>query len=242
MTGRFPQVRPRRLRATRHATTRRRDPAPPAELVLPMFIREGTASAIPISSMPGVQQHSLDSFRRALNEAAEQGVGGVNLFGVPTTKDAEGSARPTPTASSTSRSASRRKRWATHSSCSPTCASTSSPTTATAVCSRPTARSTTTRRSCATATWRWPAEAGAELVCMSGMMDGQIAAARDALDSAGTAAPRSWRTRRSTRARSTGRSARPWRRPAGRPPDLPDRRRRRSAGAPRGPARHRGGR
>ncbi|KTR42669.1 delta-aminolevulinic acid dehydratase, partial [Curtobacterium oceanosedimentum] len=63
----------------------------PAELVLPMFIREGATDALDISSMPGLQQHSPHSFRRPLNEAAEQGVGGLNLFRVPTSKDAHGS-------------------------------------------------------------------------------------------------------------------------------------------------------
>jgi porphobilinogen synthase len=62
----------------------------PADLVLPMFIREGAKEAIPLGSMPGVQQHSLDSFERALVEAAEAGIGGVMLFGVPENKDATG--------------------------------------------------------------------------------------------------------------------------------------------------------
>jgi porphobilinogen synthase len=63
----------------------------PAELILPMFIREGAAEAVPVSSMPGVVQHSLDSFKVALIEAAEAGIGGVNLFGVPEHHDAIGS-------------------------------------------------------------------------------------------------------------------------------------------------------
>ncbi|MFD3443364.1 porphobilinogen synthase [Microbacteriaceae bacterium 4G12] len=84
--------RPRRLRSTpamRRLTAETR--LHPADLVLPMFVREGLTAAAPITSMPGVQQHSLDSFRRALAEAAEAGVGGVMLFGVPETRDAEGS-------------------------------------------------------------------------------------------------------------------------------------------------------
>ncbi|WP_438501974.1 porphobilinogen synthase [Planctomonas deserti] len=84
--------RPRRLRSTpamRRLTAETR--LHPADLVLPMFVREGLTDAAPIGSMPGVQQHSLDSFRRALAEAAEAGVGGVMLFGVPETRDAEGS-------------------------------------------------------------------------------------------------------------------------------------------------------
>jgi porphobilinogen synthase len=63
----------------------------PAELILPMFVREGANEAQPIASMPGVVQHSLDSFKAALHEAAEAGIGGVNLFGVPETHDAVGS-------------------------------------------------------------------------------------------------------------------------------------------------------
>jgi porphobilinogen synthase len=63
----------------------------PAELVLPMFVREGVTEPVPISSMPGVVNHSLDSLRRAVVEAAEAGVGGVMLFGIPTHKDAIGS-------------------------------------------------------------------------------------------------------------------------------------------------------
>ena len=68
----------------------------PAELVLPMFVLEGATEPNPISSMPGVVQHSLDSLRRAIAEAAEAGLGGVMLFGVPTTKDAIGSGATDP--------------------------------------------------------------------------------------------------------------------------------------------------
>lgn len=63
----------------------------PAELILPMFVREGVTEPAPITSMPGVVQHSIDSLTRAAVEAAEAGVGGVMLFGVPETRDAIGS-------------------------------------------------------------------------------------------------------------------------------------------------------
>jgi porphobilinogen synthase len=63
----------------------------PADLVLPMFVREGASEPLAISSMPGVEQHSLDSFRRALAAAADAGIGGVMLFGVPEHKDSVGS-------------------------------------------------------------------------------------------------------------------------------------------------------
>jgi porphobilinogen synthase len=85
-------IRPRRLRATpalRRLVAETR--LHPAELVLPMFVREGLGEPVPISSMPGVVNHSLDSLRRAVVEAAEAGVGGVMLFGIPEHKDAIGS-------------------------------------------------------------------------------------------------------------------------------------------------------
>ncbi|MCP3421733.1 porphobilinogen synthase [Nocardioides sp. STR3] len=63
----------------------------PSSLVLPVFIREGLAEPHPVSSMPGVVQHSRDSLRRAVTEAAELGLGGVMLFGIPEHKDATGS-------------------------------------------------------------------------------------------------------------------------------------------------------
>ncbi|MFN3602990.1 MAG: porphobilinogen synthase, partial [Dietzia sp.] len=55
------------------------------------FVREGAQEPRPISSMPGVVQHSRSSLLAAVREAAELGLGGVMLFGIPTTKDARGS-------------------------------------------------------------------------------------------------------------------------------------------------------
>ncbi|THG30200.1 porphobilinogen synthase [Naasia lichenicola] len=95
MTG--PVIRPRRLRATpalRRLISETR--VHPADLVLPMFVREGASEPQPIGSMPGVVQHSLDSLRAALVEAAEAGIGGVMLFGVPSTRDAIGSGATDP--------------------------------------------------------------------------------------------------------------------------------------------------
>ncbi len=68
----------------------------PAELILPLFIREGATEPTPIGSMPGVQHHTLDSLKRAATDAAEAGVGGVMLFGVPLTRDATGSQASAP--------------------------------------------------------------------------------------------------------------------------------------------------
>lgn len=68
----------------------------PADLVLPAFVREGIGEPVPVSSMPGVVQHTLDSLRRAAAEAAAAGVSGIMLFGVPAVKDAVGSAGTDP--------------------------------------------------------------------------------------------------------------------------------------------------
>jgi porphobilinogen synthase len=56
-----------------------------------MFVKEGATEPIPISSMPGVVQHTRDSLRKAAVEAVQAGVGGLMIFGVPVTKDATGS-------------------------------------------------------------------------------------------------------------------------------------------------------
>jgi porphobilinogen synthase len=68
----------------------------PRQLVLPLFVREGLAESVEIGSMPGVAQHSLDSLRAAAVAAAEAGVGGVMLFGVPAVRDARGSGADDP--------------------------------------------------------------------------------------------------------------------------------------------------
>ena len=68
----------------------------PSQLVLPMFVREGIAEPVEISSMPGVLQHTMDSLRGAVAEAAGAGIGGVMLFGVPEKRDATGSAGDDP--------------------------------------------------------------------------------------------------------------------------------------------------
>ncbi|GAB3856635.1 porphobilinogen synthase [Nocardioides maradonensis] len=92
-----PVVRPRRLRTTAALremvaeTTLR-----PAQLVLPVFVREGASEPIAISSMPGVVQHTRDTLRKAVVEAAEAGIRGVMLFGIPETKDAVGSGATDP--------------------------------------------------------------------------------------------------------------------------------------------------
>lgn len=90
-----PTIRPRRLRRTPALRRMVAETSVEArQLVLPMFVREGIDAPVPISSMPGQVQHTRDSLRAAVTEAAEAGIGGVMLFGVPEDdkKDAEGSA------------------------------------------------------------------------------------------------------------------------------------------------------
>ena len=93
----FPQHRPRRLRTTpamRRLTAQYR--LDPAELILPAFVREGLTEPNPLASMPGVVQHTLGSLRKAAAEAVELGVGGIMLFGIPAERDAVGSAGTDP--------------------------------------------------------------------------------------------------------------------------------------------------
>lgn len=87
-----PVIRPRRLRQSPAFRSLAREVrVHPADLVLPAFVLEDAREPVAIASMPGVVQHSLDSLRRAAGEAAEAGVGGIMLFGVPRERDAIGS-------------------------------------------------------------------------------------------------------------------------------------------------------
>ena len=93
----FPEVRLRRLRQSPAVRDLVRETSlQPPQLVLPMFVREGLSEPVAIGSMPGVAQHSLDSLRAAAVDAAEAGVGGVMLFGVPAVRDARGSGADDP--------------------------------------------------------------------------------------------------------------------------------------------------
>jgi porphobilinogen synthase len=97
MSAQFPVARPRRLRRTpalRRLVAETR--LSPADLVLPMFIKEGITEPQPVASMPGVVQHTRDSLRKAAHEAVEAGVGGVILFGIPAVKDGRGSGADDP--------------------------------------------------------------------------------------------------------------------------------------------------
>ena len=187
MAGRFPQVRPRRLRRT--AALRRlvaQTSVGGADLVLPLFVKEGIPEPVPVASMPGVVQHTRDSLRKAAADAAEAGVGGLILFGIPAVKDGRGSAADDQ--DGIIQAALRDViaevgdavvimadlclcEYTDHGHCGVLTASGTVDNDA------------TLERYAATAVAQ--ARAGAHVVAPSGMMDGQVAAIRRALDEAG---------------------------------------------------------
>ena len=91
MSG-FPSNRPRRLRRTsglRRAFAETR--LSPSDLIAPLFVKEGLEESFPISSMPGHSQHTIESAVKEARELADRGIAGVILFGVPSAKDDLGS-------------------------------------------------------------------------------------------------------------------------------------------------------
>jgi porphobilinogen synthase len=187
MTPSYPVSRPRRLRRT---APLRRLVAPvsvrPAGLVQPLFVKEGIAEPQPVPSMPGVVQHTRDSLRKAAAEAVTAGVGGLILFGIPAVKDGRGSAADDPdgivqvalrdlagdVGGDTVLMADLcLDEYTDHGHCGLLTAAGDVDNDA------------TLDRYAAIAVAQ--AEAGAQVVAPSGMMDGQVAAIRTALDSAG---------------------------------------------------------
>ena len=89
----FPQHRPRRLRSTaaiRSLVAEHRLAA--SDLILPVFIREDLSEPKPITSMPGVVQHTTTTLIAAAREAVILGLGGIMIFGIPAKRDAAGTA------------------------------------------------------------------------------------------------------------------------------------------------------
>jgi porphobilinogen synthase len=185
----FPQHRPRRLRRT--AALRRLVAETRAgidDLVAPLFVKEGIDAPDPVSSMPGVVQHTQESLRKEVRGLAELGVPAVILFGVPATKDARGSGADA--AGGVVQTALRSLRdevgdslvlmaddcldeYTDHGHCGIVTADGDVDNDATLV------------RYAEIAVAQ--ADAGADVIAPSGMMDGQVGAIRDALDSAGHA-------------------------------------------------------
>lgn len=178
---------PRRLRAT--AAMRRlvaETRLHPADLILPMFVREGAGDPVPISSMPGVVQHTTESLKGAVTDAAAAGIGGIMLFGVPEHKDAIGSGATDPDGilNVATRIAVAEAgnalvvqtdlcldEFTDHGHCGVLDARGYVDNDATLERYRDMGIA--------------QAEAGSQLLGLSGMMDGQVAAVRDALDGAG---------------------------------------------------------
>ncbi|MFC5337989.1 porphobilinogen synthase [Leucobacter denitrificans] len=185
-------VRPRRLRATRAirelaAETRLH----PRDLVLPMFVREGISQPNAIASMPGVMQHTIDSLRAAATEAAAAGIGGVMLFGIPAERDAQGSQADDPAGilNVATRAVVEEvgdalvvqtdlclDEFTNHGHCGVLAPSTDGGP-------AEVDNDATLERYRAMALAQ--AEAGSQVLGLSGMMDGQVAAVRSTLDAAG---------------------------------------------------------
>ena len=183
----FPERRLRRLRRTealRHLVAE--TTLSPADLIAPLFVREGIDEPQPISSLPGVVQHTLESVLDEIEELRHLGVGAVILFGVPATKDAEGSGAwdPSGIVQVTLRQARERfgdtvvliadlcvDEYTSHGHCGILDGAGSVDNDKTLELYRKIAVA--------------QADAGADIVAPSGMMDGQVAAIRAALDDAG---------------------------------------------------------
>ena len=88
----IPTIRPRRLRSTPAMRALVREThVDPAKLIWPVFVRDDIDEPREIAAMPGQYQHTIDSLRRAAADAADAGVGAIDLFGVPAHRDAIGS-------------------------------------------------------------------------------------------------------------------------------------------------------
>ena len=183
----FPETRLRRLRRTpalRRAFAETR--IDPAGLVLPMFVKDGITGAQPIGSMPGVAQHDVASAVELARRAADVGVGGVILFGIPATKDQLGSAGwdpqgPVPRAARAIRDAlgDDLVLWADVCQCEYTDHGHCGPLDARGQVVNDAAVEAYVRDALAYA------DAGVDVVAPSGMMDGQVAAIRQGLDGKG---------------------------------------------------------
>jgi porphobilinogen synthase len=158
----------------------------PAQLILPLFVREDISEPAPIGAMPGVVQHTLDSLKGAVQDAAASGIGGVMLFGIPATRDAIGSGatdadgilnRATRVAAAEAGDALVVQtdlcldEFTDHGHCGVLDARGRVDNDATLLRYRDMALA--------------QADAGSQLLGLSGMMDGQVAAVREALDGHG---------------------------------------------------------
>jgi porphobilinogen synthase len=180
----FPQ---RRLRRTRRTAALRRLVAETQlsvdDMIAPLFVREGIDTPQPVTSLPGVVQHTRESLRKEVAELASLGISGVVLFGIPARKDPEGSEAWNPDGVVQQALADLRSdvgdemvliadlcvdEYTDHGHCGVLAADGTVDNDATLELYQQAAVA--------------QAEAGADIVAPSGMMDGQVAAIRDALD------------------------------------------------------------
>ena len=183
----YPVSRPRRLRRTSGLRAAVRETTlVPSQLVAPLFVKEGIAQPQPVASMPGVQQHTIDSLRAEAKELVAAGVTSLLLFGVPAVKDAQGSQAEAPDGIVQRALRALRQdhgedvvlyadtcldEFTDHGHCGPLRPDGSVDNDA-AIAAY--ARAAVSQ-----------AQAGADVVAPSGMMDGQVAAIRAGLDAAG---------------------------------------------------------
>ncbi|HEY5861302.1 MAG TPA: porphobilinogen synthase [Actinomycetota bacterium] len=183
----YPASRPRRLRRTPALRALIRETSLDAgDLIAPLFAKEGIDEPVAIASMPGQFQHTLESLRKEAVEIAETGVRAFILFGVPARKDAEGSEAWNPSGIGQQAIAALRTEFGDDAVVmSDLCLD---EYTDHGHCGVLTADGTDVDNDETVERYRRiaiaQAEAGTHLVGPSGMMDGQVAAIRDALDGA----------------------------------------------------------
>jgi porphobilinogen synthase len=183
----FPQERPRRLRRTPalRALVRETDLSP-RHLIAPLFVKEGVADPVPILSMPGHLQHTLDSLRKEAREIAEKGVLAFVLFGIPERKDAQGSEAWNPEGiGQRGLKALREELGDDHVVIADLCLDEYTDHGHCGVLAEDGSVDNDGTLELYERIAVAQAEAGADLVAPSGMMDGQVAAIRRSLDSAG---------------------------------------------------------
>jgi porphobilinogen synthase len=182
----FPEQRPRRLRRTAALRSLIRETdLEPRHLIAPLFVKEGIAEPLPIPSMPGHRQHTLESLRKEAREIAARGIPAFVLFGVPERKDARGSEAWNPEGiAQRGLRALREELGADHVVIADLCLDEYTDHGHCGVLapdgSVDNDRTVELYRGIALS----QAEAGADLVAPSGMMDGQVRAIREALDEA----------------------------------------------------------
>ncbi|HEU4354656.1 MAG TPA: porphobilinogen synthase [Actinomycetota bacterium] len=183
----FPQHRPRRLRRTPALRALVREiELSPRDFIAPLFVKEGISEPIEIASMPGQYQHTLESLRKEVAETAARGVTAFMLFGVPERKDPEGSEAWNPEGiGQRGLHVIREELGEDHVVMSDLCLDEYTDHGHCGVLDDEghvdNDRTVELYRRIALA----QAEAGAQMVGPSGMMDGQVAAIRDALDGGG---------------------------------------------------------